>query len=118
MGLLSEMNQKKPMDGLPIHMSRAMTGQYTAVEFGLGDLDFIYQFKIFESPFYGFGFLVKEGAVIIKHLHVGDIVTMRYYPEARDAEIEPLKTKIQHITKDKNGRFRGHYLVGLSIVGD
>ena len=116
MSIITERNQRKSTNDFSRHMYCMMTGRYTAVEFSVRNLECLYQFKILESPVYGMGFLVQEGSAIMKHLNVGDVVDMRYYPVNQDAEIESFRTEIRHIAKDYNGRFRGHYLVGLSIV--
>ena len=60
--------------------------------------------------------LVREGSDVLKHIKEGDVVNMRYYKPDSPNPTENLKTEIKHITKDENGRFRGHYLVGLSIL--
>lgn len=59
---------------------------------------------------------VKEDSALLKHLKVGNMSNMKYYPTDSSCSAEYLKTEIKHITKDKQGRFRGHVLVGLLIL--
>jgi len=40
---------------------------------------------------------------------------MKYYSSASDYPIE-LKTKIDYLKKEQNGRFKDHHLVGLKIL--
>ena len=46
------------------------------------------------------------------------MVNMRYYTAEASKPTEYLKTEIKHITKDDEGRFKGHYLIGISIMED
>ena len=62
------------------------------------------------------GVLVKEASPILKHLEVGDILELKYYPMQLGGQPEFLKTEIKHITKDDKGQFKGHYMVGLSTL--
>ena len=53
----------------------------------------------------------------MSHLKVGDLLDMEYYSEKGKGPIDQAKTQIKHITKNEQGRFGGHYLVGLSKLG-
>ena len=90
--------------------------KYSSVEFSISNLMYIYQFKIQENSSSGMGVYIKEDSVVLKHLRVGDIFEMKYYPAALPEQAEYLKTEIKYITKERQGRFRGHYLVDLSII--
>jgi len=94
---------------------RSLEDQYVRVEFSLGDLEPVYLFKIWDISPSGMGILVKENSAVLRHLKVGDVWTMKYYPSRTSESAKALKTQIRHITKDEQGRFKGHYLVGLSI---
>jgi len=61
--------------------------------------------------------LVKEGSEILEKIKVGDVVEMRYYTAEASKPAEYFETEIKHITKDDKGRFKGHYLVGISLMG-
>jgi hypothetical protein len=41
---------------------------------------------------------------------------MKYYPPEASGSAEFLKTKIIHITKKDGESFKGHFLIGLSII--
>jgi hypothetical protein len=62
--------------------------------------------------------LIKEDSVVLQHLKEGDIVDMKYYSSDSLSPTEHLQTEIRHITKDDEGRFKGHFLVGLCILGN
>jgi tetratricopeptide (TPR) repeat protein len=61
-------------------------------------------------------FLIKENSDILPRLRVGDILEMKYYSASSAYESEPRKTVIREITRDDQGPFKGHYLVGLEIL--
>ena len=96
--------------------TRSVADQYSIVEFSVEGLSHLYQFKLWNISPLGVGVLVMRGSEVLKHLKVGDILNMKYYREQPSEQPEQLKTEIKHITKDDQGRFRGNYLVGLSIL--
>ncbi len=96
---------------------RMIIEEYCSVEFSISRLEPAYQFRIREMSSSGMGILVKEDSALLKPLSVGDILNLKYNPVDPLDPPEYLKTEIKHITKDEHGRFRGHYFVGLSILG-
>jgi hypothetical protein len=97
---------------------RFPASQYYSVEFSINGLTMSYQFKIWNMASQSMCVLVREDSEILPRIKVGDILDMRYYTGSSACPSEDLKTEIRHITKDDDGRFKGHYLVGLSIVGE
>jgi hypothetical protein len=97
---------------------RETVDKFYSVEFALKGIDFVYQFKIWNISSKGMCVVIKEDSVVLEHLKAGDIVDMKYYGSDSLAPTEHLQTEIRHITKDDEGRFKGHCLVGLSILGD
>jgi hypothetical protein len=97
---------------------RFPASQYYSVEFSINGLNLSYQFKIWNMASQSMCVLVREDSEILPWIKVGDILDMRYYRGSSLSPSEDLKTEIRHITKDENGRFRGHYLVGLSIINE
>jgi hypothetical protein len=96
--------------------NRTASDRYYSVEFTVKELASAYQFKIWNISSQGMCVLVKEGSKILPYLHVGDVITMKYYLTESLGTTEDVNTKIKHITKDDQGRFKGHYLVGLAIL--
>jgi hypothetical protein len=96
--------------------SGAIANQYCSVEFSPSNIQPNYQFKIRDGSSSGLCILVKEGSALLKDLNVGDIKDMKYHPPMRSARPESIKTKIKHITKDDQGRYKGNYLVGLLML--
>lgn len=96
--------------------TRSPADKYSSVEFSTKKEVFTYQFKIRDVTSSGMGILVKEDSGAFKNLEVGDVLDMKYYPLNSLDPPDYLQTEIKHITKDETGRFKGHYLIGLSIL--
>mgnify|MGYP001814472420 CR=1 FL=1 len=90
--------------------------KYYSVQFSVKDIGFFYQFKIWNVSSKGMCILVGEDSSVVAHLHVGDIIKMQYYLSESVGSTEEFETEIRHITKNDQGRFKGHYLVGLAIM--
>ena len=85
-------------------------------EVELAGMDYPYQFKIWNIPSRSMCFLIRENSNILPRLRVGDILEMKYYSTSSAYTSEPRKTVIREITRDDQGPFKGHYLVGLEIL--
>lgn len=96
--------------------SRTELEKYHSVEFKLADPGALYQFKIWNMSSRGMCLLVREDSDVIKCLHVGDTLDMKYYTSDASSPPESLKTQIKHVTKEEEGRFQGHYLIGLLML--
>lgn len=95
---------------------RTKVDKYYSVEFFVPATAFIYQFRIWNLSTKGICVVVKNDSDLLKHLKVGDIFNMKYYSTDSSSPRVHLKTEIRHITKQKQGRFEGHTLVGLLIL--
>jgi hypothetical protein len=95
---------------------RSIIDQYHSVEFSISESAFAYQFKIWDISPKGICVLVMEDSGLLNRLKAGDILNLKYYTTNSSRPIEYLETEIRDIAKDENGRFKGLYLVGLSIL--
>ena len=97
---------------------RQIIEKYYSVEFEIPvkDARAVYQYKIRDISDHGMCLLVREDSAVLKHMKVGDEMRMKYWPEAASGPPRQVTTRVRHITKDKQGRFKGHYLVGLYIM--
>ncbi|NQT10702.1 MAG: PilZ domain-containing protein [Desulfobacteraceae bacterium] len=93
---------------------RKMIDKYFRVKLSKDGLTHFYNFKLQDISSKGMCILVKEGSDVLKSLKVGDVLDMKYYTNEHSSQ--QFKTKIKYITKDDQGRFKGHCLVGLSII--
>ena len=93
---------------------RKKVNQFYSVEIPISELGVVYQFKIWNIESTSLFVLVKEDSGILPWLKVGDILNMKYY--STDYPVEYLDTEIRNITKQDQGRLKGHYLVGFEIL--
>jgi hypothetical protein len=105
-------------DNLPDRRSeeRSTAEGYYSVQFTTTGLASYYQFKLWNISDKGLCILVKEGSEVLNHLAVGDTIEMTYTPPDGKAGQKNLQTQIKHITESADGRFQGHFLIGLSII--
>lgn len=89
--------------------------QFDIVEIDANDLPYIFQFKIWQTNSKSMFIVVKEPSKILNSLKKDNIINIKYYSSI-SSESAMLDTKIEYITKDEHGRFKGHYLVGLKIL--
>jgi hypothetical protein len=90
--------------------------RYYSAEVRIDALETPYQFKIWNMASASLCILVKENSNLIPLLRVGQTVNVKYYPEDSKPPTGYQKTVIRHVTKNDQGRLRGHFLVGLEIV--
>ena len=90
---------------------------YFSVEFSVNPKLPVYQFKLRDISPSGIGFIVNERSTVLAHLAVGDVLEMKYNPSESSDSATSLSTEIRHITSVAQGRFKGHCLVGLRILG-
>ncbi|MFC1821303.1 hypothetical protein ACFL9T_01250 [Thermodesulfobacteriota bacterium] len=100
-----------------IEQEQAVTGEnnYYSVEFSVNGGS-SYQFKIWDIPSMSMCVLVREDSALLSQLEVGHTLKMKYYSYDDICPMEYLATEIRHITKTVEGRFKGHYLIGLELL--
>jgi hypothetical protein len=92
--------------------------EFYSVEIPLDGLEFLHQFKIWNIDPETFFVVVKEESEILSCLRVGDTIKMKYYIMNPASPPKYLPTKIKHITKEDQGRFKGHVVIGLDILDE
>jgi len=97
---------------------RVPGSDYHSVEFYPQNNACAYQFKLWNVSSHGMCFLVKEGSLVLESLHVGDILKMKFYRSDDTEAPKSFEAEIKHITWNEEGRFRDHYLIGLSILNN
>jgi len=95
---------------------RKVPEKYYSVEFSIKGLDYIYQFKLRDISEKGVCIVVKNNSAVLNFIKINDIINMKYYASESPTQTKTLKTKIKHITKYDEGRFKGHCLLGLAIL--
>jgi hypothetical protein len=95
---------------------RKQVDQCYSVKFSIDGSNVSYQLKILNKAIKSMYFLLKDNTDLFRRLNVGDILNMEYYQTDITYPSEYLKTVIRHITKKRQARLKGHYLVGLDIL--
>lgn len=94
--------------------SKAIIDTYYSVQFSLDDMGPTYLFKLRGYDVNGLSILVKKDSSVLKGLRVGDILDMEYNTPGSKGSSKLIKTQIS--SKNCHDRFKGHSLVGLSII--
>lgn len=110
-----EKNQK-PYD--PDLNSDIQSPLFHSVELLIDGLEFSYHFKIWDINSNAMNIIIKEDSAIINRLKPGNRFNSKYYSDNGSYPMVELNTEISHVTKAEEGRFKGHYIVGLTIDGN
>jgi hypothetical protein len=95
---------------------RTLIDRYYSVQISFTKNTPTYQFKLRDISENGLCILVKEDSTVLDHIKAGDIFEMKFAPCESPGRLKILRTQIRHITKSNEGRYRGHFLVGLLIL--
>lgn len=89
---------------------------FHSVELSLPELDYVYQFNLWNLSSQGLCFLVRMDSPVLDFLGVGSVLEMKFYGPVSPEPPRILRAKIKHVSPAVEGRFRNHTLVGLSIL--
>lgn len=95
---------------------RKSASKYSSVEFFIKELSIGYHCKVRDISPKGICIVVKEESPVLNHINVGDQLEMKYYYDQKEAGVELRHTEIKYISKHDEGKFKGHALIGLSIL--
>jgi hypothetical protein len=87
--------------------------QYQSVEFSVEADGVPYRFRIWHIHPQSNIILIKKNSNILPHLRVGVKLKMKYYSQGEAFPDGTRETTIREISKEENGRFKGHFLVDL-----
>ena len=77
----------------------------------------IHQLKLRDTSRHGACLLIKKDSAIIKHLAINQTMNIHFHSVERSNPNGEFQIMVRHITEGKPGRFEGHYLVGVKIIG-
>ena len=89
---------------------------YYSVEFSVKDPKLLYQFRIWNLDADAMYILVKENSAMLGRLKTGEIFETKYYSGDALHPTVDSRTEIKVITREEDGRFKGHYRVGLNMI--
>jgi len=78
----------------------------------------VHEVKLIDLSSIGGCILVKEDSILLSNLTEEQTLQVKYYLDDRTKPSYAFAAQIRHITKVKEGRFKGQYSVGLSILND
>ena len=90
--------------------------QLESVEVSVDGIEHPHQFRIWSTEPASMFFVVKQSSQILDRLKVGDTMKMTYHTKDAFCPTRTMPTRIRHITRESEGRFRGHCLVGLAVA--
>ena len=77
----------------------------------------VYQFKVRDLSSKGAGIVVRGDSNVLKMIQVGLELDVKMIPGAGVASSSGYqRSRVAHVTELKEGRYRGHMVVGLSIL--
>ena len=77
----------------------------------------IYQFKVTDVSTKAAGLLINDNSAFLKMIEVGQIVDVNFISPKGSNPTGMYKVEIRHITKMEKGKYNGHRLVGILILG-
>ena len=103
--------------GLPEgkHVPNGRAPNYHSVEFLINELAFTYQFKIWDMDPGSMQIIIKEDSEILDWVKVGNRFRIRCYSSEKSSCANLAEAEVKNITKDDEGKFKGHYIVRLSV---
>lgn len=90
--------------------------QLESVEVSIDGIEYPHQFRIWNTEPSSIFVVVKQSSRILDRLKVGDTMKMTYHTKDAFCPTRTMPTRIRHITREDEGPFRGHCLVGLAVA--
>jgi hypothetical protein len=87
--------------------------QHQSVEFSVDDIGVPYRFRIWHIHPHSNAILIRTDSNILSHLQVGARLKMKYYSPGEAFPDGVRETTIKEISREEEGRFKGHCLVDL-----
>ena len=91
---------------------------YYSVEFSLEGLGADHLFRLRDTNSDHKCVLVREDSRMLPLINVGDVLPLKFNFNHTPRLSDYLNTAIRFITKQDEGRFKGHYFVGFEILGE
>ena len=93
-----------------------LINRFFSVELRPNSLLPFYKFKLRKSSSDDAFILIKENSAILSFLESGQELNINYFSEEKSNLGTWVKTKINYVIKEVRGRFKGHYVIGLSTI--
>jgi len=90
--------------------------QLVSVEVLVDGVEHAHQFRIWNSEPKSMFVVVRPDCRILDRLRVGNTMKMIYHTRDTFCPTRTMPTQIRHITRENDGPFKGHCLVGLAVA--
>jgi hypothetical protein len=91
---------------------------YTSAEFRMNTAKCLFQSRVWNFSSRGMCLLLREDSSVLEDLEIGKVMEVKYYPADLSRPPETRRTRIAHITRESEGKFKNHFLIGLRIVDE
>ena len=76
----------------------------------------VYQFKVRDVSPKGAGILIKDDSAFLTMIEVGRILEVNFISPRGSEPAGYYKVEIKHISRLKKSRYKGHLVIGISIL--
>jgi hypothetical protein len=76
----------------------------------------VHEVKLKDLSSKGACIIFQNNSSLLSHLQIGKDLTVKYFLGDRSKPSEMFQARVKHVTEVKEGRFKGYYLAGLSIL--
>jgi hypothetical protein len=74
-----------------------------------------YQFKLRNISDSGLCILVREDSPVLARISVGRTYNVKFYQAGDPNPAKFALAEVRHLTRQMEGRYQGHYLIGLAV---
>ncbi|MGD8369384.1 MAG: PilZ domain-containing protein [Desulfobacterales bacterium] len=92
--------------------------QFYSVEMNIGGSYSAYQFKLRNISESGLCILVREDSSVLEKISVGKAYEVKFYQDGDPNPAKFARAEVRHLTRQMEGRYQGHYLIGLAVTGE
>lgn len=96
---------------------RHAASEGASIEFKPFGCTMTYHFPLRDISENGLGLLVNKASDIFRYIHVGDVYDMKFHKGNASPDPDHLRVEIRHISEPAGGKPRGHFIIGLHILG-
>ena len=95
--------------------SRETLEPFYSVELAIEGAYTRYQFKLRNISTKGLCIVVREDSAVLENLRVGNVFEVKLYQDSDPRAVRNASAQIRHVTRQTEGRYEGHCLVGLVL---
>ena len=98
--------------------ARQLSEVYHSAEFRIDTSGYLFQTRIRNVSPRGMCLLLRQDSRVIDKIEAGKVLEVKYYSTDSSRPPETRQTRIVHVTRETQGKFKDHVLVGLCIADE